>query len=237
MFVSAMCSWQHELRKKSCLVKKIIMMTSSSMLQRWVETILKPMHGNPNDPWLEFSTLFWRTSLERSKNFRTFTGSRNKSQQSCSVNNTHPQIFPKFPPAHVMKHMSIYTFINQDVVVSFLKISITLRNMGLKTRGLEIPKPCEKQIQTLYRRVQWFLGQLFFRRFSGNRRAAGRSADRLALGEFQRRRAQWGSMVRGSDNEWEATDVGAMGAPQKHMGVSKNRGGPPKWMVYNGKPY
>ena len=21
------------------------------------------------------------------------------------------------------------------------------------------------------------------------------------------------------------------------MGVSKNRGGPPKWMVYNGKPY
>ena len=23
----------------------------------------------------------------------------------------------------------------------------------------------------------------------------------------------------------------------KHMGVSKNRGGPPKWMVYNGKPY
>ena len=22
-----------------------------------------------------------------------------------------------------------------------------------------------------------------------------------------------------------------------HMGVSKNRGGPPKWMVYNGKPY
>ena len=22
-----------------------------------------------------------------------------------------------------------------------------------------------------------------------------------------------------------------------YMGVSKNRGGPPKWMVYNGKPY
>ncbi len=23
----------------------------------------------------------------------------------------------------------------------------------------------------------------------------------------------------------------------QHLGVSKNRGGPPKWMVYNGKPY
>ena len=22
-----------------------------------------------------------------------------------------------------------------------------------------------------------------------------------------------------------------------HMDVSKNRGGPPKWMIYNGKPY
>ena len=25
--------------------------------------------------------------------------------------------------------------------------------------------------------------------------------------------------------------------PSKHMDASKNRGGPPKWMVYNGKPY
>ena len=59
-----------------------------------------------------------------------------------------------------------------------------------------------------------------------------------------------GSMVQSNPSwvgrEFAASAWGAVSTLQStwlkaeirdYMGVSKNRGGPPKWMVYNGKPY
>ena len=45
------------------------------------------------------------------------------------------------------------------------------------------------------------------------------------------------SKVQGPNRKKQVLSIKVIQSVQMHIGVSKNRGGPPKWMVYNGKPY